>query len=196
MKRLTMLFASLALVSLNVLADQPRETSIDWASEEAIAPLIEFKLDTENGEITYGPNFAFSDKMLSDNFSEIYLVRAINHQGDDQYILYITAQYNDKEWRSYKNAKIKGGLEVKLVAISQNENVCERTNCRYEERLAIPISYITIFTSANMGMNLTIDGNSSYNIILPSSYFKAILDAAPQEGLYDRTPAAAEEQKI
>ncbi|WP_461482771.1 hypothetical protein [Porticoccus sp.] len=189
MKLFSALLAALVLVSLSAFADQSKESTINWQSPEEIATLIEFKLDEVNGEITYGPNFAFSDKVLSDNFSEIYLVRAIDHQGEDQYVLYITAQYNDKSWRSYKNANIKDGAEaVKLVSLSTDENVCAEVSCRYEERMALPLSFITFFDSANMGMNLTIDGNSSFNILLPSSYFKAILDAAPKDGLYDEPP--------
>lgn len=194
MKLFSTLLALLALVSLQTYADQPREASIDWQSPEEIASLIEFKLDADNGEITYGPNFVYSDQKLADNFSEIYLVRAIDHQGDDQYILYITAQYNDKDWRSYKKAQIKDGTKVRLVSLSTDENVCEGVSCRYEERMALPISFITFFDSANMGMNLTIDGNSSYSILLPSSYFKAILNAAPDEELYNRTPGSSDQE--
>jgi len=191
MKLLSQLTAVFALaLSLQVSADEPREASIDWQSSADISTLIEFKLDAVNGEITYGPNFAYSDKALLDNFSEIYLVRAIDHQGQDQYVLYITAQYNDKDWRSYKNAKLKNGAQpIKLVSLSTDMNVCPEASCRYEERMAIPLSMINFFDSANMGMNLTIDGNSSYNIALPSSYFRAILDAAPEEELYDNLPA-------
>ena len=189
MKLVTKLLAALALVSLHAFAEPPKESTINWQSQEEIATLIEFKLDEVNGEITYGPNFAFSDQTLASNFSEIYLVRAIGHQGEDQYVLYITAQYNDKDWRSFKNAKIKDGAQqAKLISISKDENVCAETSCRYEERMALPLTFITFFDSANMGMNLTIDGNSSYNIVLPSSYFKAVLDASPEEALYDKLP--------
>lgn len=189
MKLLSKMLATLALVSLPAFAEPPKESTINWQSSEEISTLIEFKLDEVNGEITYGPNFAFSDQVLASNFSEIYLVRAIDHQGEDQYVLYITAQYNDKDWRSFKDANIKDGAQqAKLVSLSKNENVCAETSCRYEERMALPLSFITFFDSANMGMNLTIDGKSSYNIVLPSSYFKAMLDASPEEALYDDLP--------
>ncbi len=190
MKSLPHILATLSLAfTMQAWADEPKEATIDWQSPAAISTLIEFKLDAVNGEITYGPNFAYSDKTLLDNFSEIYLVRAIDHQGEDQYILYITAQYNDEDWRSYKNAKLKNGAQpVKLVSLSTDMNVCPEASCRYEERMAIPLSMINFFDSANMGMNLTIDGKSSYNIALPSSYFRAILDAAPEEELYDNLP--------
>ncbi len=193
MKLLSKFLATLALVSLPAFAEPPKESTINWQSQDEIATLIEFKLDDVNGEITYGPNFAFSDQILANNFSEIYLVRAIDHEGEDQYVLYITAQYNDKQWRSFKNANIKDGAQqAKLVSLSKNENVCAAISCRYEERMALPLSFITFFDSANMGMNLTIDGNSSYNIVLPSSYFKAILDASPEEALYDKLPGKSQ----
>ena len=190
MQHISKLLAILLLLSTQAFAEQPREATIDWQSPEEIATLIEFKLDEVNGEITYGPNFAFSNDELAKNFSEIYLVRAIDHEGSDQYILYITAQYDDKDWRAYDKAKIKDGSKVRLVSLSKDENVCEDASCRYEERMALPLSFITFFDSASMGMKLTIDGNSSYDIVLPSSYFKAILNAAPEEELYDEPPVA------
>jgi hypothetical protein len=39
-----------------------------------------------------------------------------------------------------------------------------------------------------MGMDLTITGNRTYQIKLPSSYFKAILNAAPDDEVYENLP--------
>ncbi|WP_438952589.1 hypothetical protein [Porticoccus sp.] len=201
MKLIPQILALVALTSLQVHADtnnepasqeSSKEAQINWQSPEEISTLIEYKMDPVNGEITYGPNFALSEKNLSDNFSEIYLVRAVDLEGEDQYVLYITAQYNDEGWRSYTKAKTKDG-EMRLVPMSKDEYVCKAANCRYEERVALPLSFIRFFDSANMGMDLTISGNRTYEIKLPSSYFKAILNAAPEEEVYENLP---EGQKI
>ena len=196
MKIIPQILALLALASLQVHAssdsepvsqEASKEAKINWQSPEEISTLIEYKMDPVNGEITYGPNFALSEKKLSENFSEIYLVRAVDLEGEDQYILYVTAQYNDEGWRSYSKATTKDG-ELRLVPMSKDENVCEAANCRYEERIALPISFINFFDSANMGMDLTITGNRTYQIKLPSSYFKAILNAAPDDEVYENLP--------
>lgn len=201
MKIIPQILALLAVASLQVHADtdkkpvsqeNSKEAQINWQSPEEISTLIEYKMDPVNGEITYGPNFALSEKKLSNNFSEIYLVRAVDLKGEDQYILYITAQYDDEGWRSYTKATTKDG-EIRLVPMSKNEYVCKAANCRYEERIALPLSFINFFDSANMGMDLTITGNRTYEIKLPSSYFKAILNAAPDDEVYENLP---EGQKI
>lgn len=173
------------IVTLQAFAASEPEPTIDWASTEDISSLIEFKLDNEHGEVTYGPNFAVSDKALSDNFSEIYLVRLIDHKGADHYTLYITAQYNDKDWRAYENASNKQGNKLDLITLARNENVCESTSCKYEERLAIPLSFLFFFDGATMGMDLTISGKTTNQIKIPTTYFKAMLNSIPVEGLYD-----------
>ena len=180
----TTLFYGLA--SLNTWATTPPESTINWGSVEEISKLIEFKLDPEHGEITYGPNFAHSDKALADQFSEIYLTRLVDHQGSDHYALYITAQYDDNDWRSYKDASNGMGNKLPMVTLSTNENVCnDAPNCRYEERLAIPLSFIFFFDGATVGMDLTISGNKTNEIKIPIAYFKAMLEAIPEEKLYE-----------
>jgi len=161
------------------------EQSINWASEEDIGKHIEFRLEKEHGEVTYGPNFASSNTDLSDNFSEIYLTRLIDHKGADHYALYITAQYNDTDWRSYENAANKQGNKLPVVTLSKNENVCESTSCRYEERLAIPLSFLYFFDGATMGLDVTLSGSRTNQINIPIAYFKAMMNSIPQESLYD-----------
>ena len=174
-----------ALVSLQAWAATPAESMINWNSAEEIGENIEFRLDPENGEVTYGPNFADSDKALSEHFSEIYLTRLIDHEGADHYALYITAQYNDEDWRSYDNATNKHGEKLPLVTLSKNENVCDNSpSCRYEERLAIPLSFLYFFDGATVGMNLTLSGNKTNKIMIPTTYFRAMLNSMPEEDLY------------
>lgn len=172
--------------SLQAWADSAAKPDINWNSVEEISKQIEYKLDQEHGEVTYGPNFASSAKSLSDNFSEIYLTRLIDHTGADHYALYITAQYNDTDWRSYADAVNKQGNKLPLVTLSKNENVCEgNAACRYEERLAIPLSFLFFFDGATMGLDLTISGNRVDQIMIPTTYFKAMLNSMPEEKLYD-----------
>jgi hypothetical protein len=166
-------------------ASSESKQSINWASEKDISKHIEFRLEKEYGEVTYGPNFAPSDTKLSDHFSEIYLTRLIDHKGADHYALYITAQYNDTDWRSYKGAVNKQGNKLSLVTLSKNENVCENTSCRYEERLAIPLSFLYFFDGATMGLDVTLSGSRTNQINIPSAYFKAMMNSIPQESLYD-----------
>tara|TARA_R110001592_G_scaffold363359_1_gene685148 strand:+ start:8748 stop:9314 length:567 start_codon:yes stop_codon:yes gene_type:complete len=186
MKIAIQILSLFALMSLQAWAATPSESMINWNSAENIGENIEFKLDPENGEVTYGPNFADSDKALSDHFSEIYLTRLIDHKGADHYALYITAQYGDKDWRDYKDATNAHGDKLPLVTLSKNENVCENdATCRYEERLAIPLSFLYFFDGATMGMDFTVSGNKTNQIKIPTTYFRAMLNSMPAEELYD-----------
>lgn len=180
----TVIFLGLAF-SLHAFAAPEAESTINWASEKDIADHIEFKLEKEHGEVTYGPNFASSDTALSDHFSEIYLTRLIDHEGADHYALYITAQYNDTDWRSYEGAANKQGNKLRLVTLSKNENVCESASCRYEERLAIPLSFLYFFDGATMGLDVTLSGSRTNQINIPIAYFKAMMNSIPEEKLYD-----------
>lgn len=184
----TIIFLGLAFTlqaQANPDSSSESEQSINWASEKDIGKHIEFRLEKEHGEVTYGPNFAYSNTDLSDHFSEIYLTRLIDHKGADHYALYITAQYNDSDWRSYENAANKQGNKLPLVTLSKNENVCENTSCRYEERLAIPLSFLYFFDGATMGLDVTLSGSRTNQINIPIAYFKAMMNSIPHESLYD-----------
>jgi hypothetical protein len=186
MKIAIQIISLFALISIQSWAATPPKSVINWNSAEEISEKIEFKLDPENGEVTYGPNFAHSDKALSDHFSEIYLTRLIDHKGADHYALYITAQYDDNDWRSYNAATNVHGDKLPIMTLSKKENVCENAvACRYEERLAIPLSFLYFFDGATIGMDLTISGNRTNQIKIPTSYFKAMLNSMPEETLYD-----------
>lgn len=170
---------------LQAYAAPKTEPTINWGSAEDISSHIEYRLEKEHGEVTYGPNFASSNKALSDNFSEIYLTRLIDHEGADHYAIYITAQYDDTTWRSYKDVVNKRGAKLPLVTLSKNENVCESTSCRYEERLAIPLSFLYFFDGATTGLDLTLSGSKTDQINIPIAYFKAMMNSIPTEDLYD-----------
>ncbi len=185
--------ALFTLSSFQALAAAP-EPVTDWGSVDAIMAGFEFKLDPENGEVTYGPNFADSEASLSDNFSEIYLTRLIDHEGGDHYALYITANYDDTDWRSYKDAVTRRGEKLPLVTLSKEENICEdKPACRYQERLAIPLSFLYFFDGSTSGLRLTISGNRTDQINIPTAYFRAMLQSIPEENLYD---ALDSEKKI
>ncbi len=185
--------ALFTLSSFQALAAAP-EPVTDWGSVDAIMAGFEFKLDPENGEVTHGPNFADSEASLSDNFSEIYLTRLIDHEGGDHYALYITANYDDTDWRSYKDAVTRRGEKLPLVTLSKEENICEdKPACRYQERLAIPLSFLYFFDGSTSGLRLTISGNRTDQINIPAAYFRAMLQSIPEENLYD---ALDSEKKI
>ena len=183
----------LAPKDFDIATNATPEQIKDWGSVEEITAGMEFKLVPANGEVTYGPNFVSSDQSLSDNFSEIYLTRLIDHEGGDHYALYITAQYNDTDWRSYKDAVTRRGEKLPLVTLSKEENVCEdKPACRYQERLAIPLSFLYFFDGSTSGLRLTISGNKTSQINLPAAYFRAMLQSIPEENLYEALDAEKE----
>ena len=71
MKLITSVFATLTLLTLNTWAESPNESTIDWKSAKEVKSLVVLKLDPQQGEVTYGPNFARSDEALLAKYSEI-----------------------------------------------------------------------------------------------------------------------------
>jgi len=155
---------------------------INWSSEESISTHIEIRQDTEYGELTYGPNFALSDEKLSKNFSDIYLMRVVDLNGADHYTVFISAYYKDKDWRSYKTAvNAQGNKNLPISVLSKNNISCSEEVCLYEEKLAIPLSFLYFFDGSVSGLGITIKGKRSDQIIIPASYFKAMLNSIPEE---------------
>ncbi len=178
MKLITQLLTLFVLVTLHVQSIAADETTIDWSSAKEIKELIEFKLDPKNGEVSYGPNFAFSNKLLSDKFSEIYLSRIVDPEDEEHYLLFITAYHNEKDWRAYTTATRKDGDNFSIVTLSKNEDVTNHDALyKYEERLAISLGFIEFADSSSIGLDLIISGNKIDNIKIPSAYFLAMLQS-------------------
>lgn len=178
MKLITQILALFVLATLHTQLIAADETTIDWSSAKEIKELIEFKLEPKNGEVSSGPNFAFSDKALSDKFSEIYLSRIVDPEDEEHYVLFITAHHNEKNWRAYKTAARKDGDSFSIVTLSKHEDVTNNNVLyKYEERLAISMGFIEFADSSSIGLDLIISGNKNDNIKIPSSYFLAMLQS-------------------
>ncbi len=176
MKLITQILALFVLVTLHAPLIAADETTIDWSSAKEIKSLIKLKLEPQNGEVTYGPNFAFSDKALSDKFSEIYLSRIVDLEDEEHYVLFITTHHNEKHWRAYNRAARKNGDTLSIVTISKTEDASiNDVIYKYEERLAIKMGFIEFADSSSIGLDLIISGNKTDNIKIPSSYFLAML---------------------
>ena len=179
--RILMLSSSIFLAH-QVLADAETNPSIDWSSAESIGKHIEVRQDSENGEISYGPNFSKSNPFLSKNFSDIYLLRVVDLSGADHYAIYINAQYEDKDWRSYEIAvNAQGKASLPLTVLSKTGGNCSGAICQYEEKLAIPLSFLYFFDGSVSGLDITISGSRDDRIQIPDTYFKAMLNAIPEE---------------
>tara|TARA_B110000196_G_scaffold39827_1_gene30361 strand:+ start:2312 stop:2866 length:555 start_codon:yes stop_codon:yes gene_type:complete len=180
-------FSILIIISCSTLffqiyTNSKKDQLINWDSEESISNFIEIRQDAENGEITYGPNFSNSSKALSENFSDIYLMRIVDLNGADHYTIYISAKYEDKDWRSYKSAiNAQGNAKLPLTLLSKTNKNCSEEICQYEEKLAIPLSFLYFFDGSVSGLDITIHGNRSDQIIIPAEYFKAMLNSIPEE---------------
>lgn len=173
------IFASLIF---QITACTENKEPINWSSEESISAHIEIKNDAENGEITYGPNFALSNKDLSENFSDIYLMRIVDLQGADHYTIFISARYNDTDWRSYNTAvNAQGNKNLPLSVLSKTKIPCSEQICQYEEKLAIPLNFLYFFDGSVSGLNITLKGKKSHQILIPATYFKAMLNSIQEE---------------
>tara|TARA_B110000503_G_scaffold126340_1_gene194847 strand:+ start:2132 stop:2692 length:561 start_codon:yes stop_codon:yes gene_type:complete len=165
-----------------ISAETTTKPSIDWRSIESISKHIEIRQDSEHGEITYGPNFSTSDQFLSENFSDIYLMRIVDLEGADHYTIYINARYDDKNFRSYESAvNAQGKAKLPLQVLSKTGGTCSTAICQYEEKLAIPLSFLYFFDGSVSGLSITISGNRSDQIKIPDTYFKAMLNAIQEE---------------
>ncbi len=176
MKLISRMLLLFMLVTLNTPLIAADETTIDWSSAKEIKSLIKLKLEPQNGEVTYGPNFAFSDKLISDKFSEVYLSRIVDPEDEEHYVLFITTLHNEKNWRAYNQAARKNGDALSIVTISRTEDVTNNDKIyKHEERLAIKMGFIEFADSSSIGLDLIISGNKTDNIKIPSSYFLAML---------------------
>ena len=181
MKLITSILTTLTLLSLNAWAESSNETTIDWKSAKEVKSLVVLKLDPQLGEVTHGPNFARSDEALLAKYSEIYLTMSLNPNNEEFYTLFITAHHNDKDWHSYDTAKRKDGDKLDLQTLAKNENVSvNNVDYKYEERLAISMSFIDFADGFDFGLELTISGNQTDTLMIPATYFRAMMQSMPQ----------------
>ncbi len=173
-KQISILFV---LATMNTWVVASEEATINWTSVEEIKDLMELQLHPEYGEVTYGPNFALSDRLLLANFSNIYLVRVVDPEDEESYMLYITVVHNDDDWRIYEHAK-KGRSILPLAVLAKNKDILvDNITYKFEEKLAIAFDFADIIDAAFSGtyVDLTISGKKNNNIKIPSSYFQAVL---------------------
>ena len=180
MKLITQIFALFILGTCQTWAANADETTIDWSSTEQIKGLIELNLHPEHGEVSYGPNFAKSDRILLKDYSEIYLARVVAPDDEEFYTIYITVNHNDDDWRAYQTATKKDGHKLPLTTLAKNENVSsDKITYKYEERLAVSMHFID-FADAAFAVSpfeLTISGNKTDNIKIPNGYFLAMMQS-------------------
>ena len=175
MKFFTQIVVLFILGSLHSWAAEDKETAIDWASAEDIKSHIILTLEPQKGEVASGPNLAHSDKILSEQFSEIYLVRSTHLDDGEKYILYITALYAGDGWRDYTSATA-GGDDVPLALLSKTAPSCnDKATCKYEERLAVSLSFFDVIDAMSAGLNVILTGNQTTHIKIPGSYCTAIM---------------------
>jgi len=178
MKLITSIFAASILLSLNAWSESPNETTIDWKSAKEVKSLVELKLDPELGEVTYGPNFALSDNLLMEKYSEIYLTRRIDPKNEESYSLFVTAHDNDQDWHSYDTATKKDGERLGIETIVKNENVSvNNVDYKHEEQMAISMTFIDFADGFDFGLELTISGNQKDTLMIPATYFRAMLQS-------------------
>jgi len=181
MKLITSILATLTLLTSNAWAESPNESTIDWKIAKEVKSLVVLKLDPQLGEVTYGPNFARSDEALLAKYSEIYLTMSINPKNEEFYTLFVTAHDNDQDWHSYDTATKKDGEKLDLQTIARNENISvNNVDYKHEEQLLISMSFIDFVDGFDFGMELTITGNQEEKLMLPATYFRAMMQSMPQ----------------
>ena len=109
-------------------------------------------------------------------------MRIVDLNGADHYTIYISAKYEDKDWRSYKSAiNAQGNAKLPLTLLSKTNKNCSEEICQYEEKLAIPLNFLYCFDGAVSGLNITVKGKKSHQILMPATYFKAMLNSIQEE---------------
>lgn len=205
MKAISQLTAFIILCSLQswaIATEVETENSIiDWAEPNSIKEHMVYKLSPIKGEQTFAPNVVLSDPNLSENFSEIYLVRSESFEEGEVFTLFVTASYMDINWRNYNKAVTSKDIELEVTTLKKRQMDCSDKNIcagkkRYEEQLALNIDFIEIVDSMATNLDLTlsnqnsregdsIESNSIKNsqaknkraeiIKIPGSYFLAIM---------------------
>jgi hypothetical protein len=180
MKLITQILALFILGTCQSWAADADETTIDWGSTEAIKGLIELNLHPTHGEVSYGPNFAKSDRTLLKNFSEIYLARVVAPDDEESYTIFITVVHNDDDLRTYKTATKKDGQKLSMATLTTNENVSsDNMTYKYEERLAVSMHFVDFADAAfsTSPFEVTISGNKTDVIKIPNGYFLAMMQS-------------------
>ena len=167
------------------------QTPINWASPKSIKEHMVYKLEPVKGESTFAPNVALSDPTLTENFSEIYLVRSENFEDGESFTLFVTASYTDNKWRNYNKATTAKDDVLDISTLKKTKMGCDnKGSCNYEEQLAITLGFLEIVDSMSTHLELILGNNSlsssSLNntsnsnqrvdhIKIPGSYFLAIM---------------------
>ena len=159
--------------------DQP---SINWSSPDDIKNHMVYKLIPVKGEATFAPNLVLLDPSLSENFSEIYLVRTENFEDGEIFTLYVTALYHDTEWRNYTSVTSPRADDLSLTTITKKAFGCDhKSSCQYEEKLSIEIGFIEIIDSLTTNLELNITGEKTQKITLPGNYLLAMMRTIKSE---------------
>jgi hypothetical protein len=109
-------------------------------------------------------------------------MRIVDLQGADHYTIFISARYNDTDWRSYNTAvNAQGNKNLPLSVLSKTNISCSEQICQYEEKLAIPLNFLYFFDGSVSGLNITVIGKKSHQILIPATYFKAMLNSIQEE---------------
>jgi hypothetical protein len=156
---------------------KPKEqAAIDWSSPNDIKKHMVYKLIPIKGEGTFAPNLALSNPLLSENFSEIYLARTENFDDGEVFTLYVTALYNDTDWRDYTGVSSPKADDLSFTALTKKEHGCDNKNlCKYEENLSIEIGFIEIIDSLTTSLDLTLTGKKNHHIKIPGNYLLAMM---------------------
>lgn len=169
MKFLSQLTAFIILCSLQSWATatevKAENSTIDWAEPNSIKEHMTYILSSAKGEQTFAPNVVLSDPNLSENFSEIYLVRSENFEEGEVFTLFITASYMDTKWRNYNKAVTSKDIELEVSTLKKikpdSSNDISSSKKRYKEELALNIDFIEIVDSMAGGLDLTLSNQNS-----------------------------------
>lgn len=169
-------------LSFNVFAEDTVQNNIDWRSKKDIREHIFFTLEPQRGEVTHGPNFALSDEVSSDDFSETYLIRSMKIDDEELYTLHITGFYRDNDWRNYTKARTAEGDQLPLVVLEKTKLSCDKKDlCQYEEKLAIRLDFIDVVDAMTTHLEIIISGNRTDHIKIPGNYFLAMMQSIKAE---------------
>jgi hypothetical protein len=155
---------------------------IDGSSPNDIKNHMVYKLIPVMGEATFAPNLVSLDPSLSENFSEIYLVRTENFDEGEIFTLFVTALYTDTGWRNYTDVTSPRANDLSLATITKKSHGCDHKNfCQYEERISIEIGFVEIIDSLTTNLELNIIGKKTQKITIPGNYLLAMMRTIKSE---------------
>lgn len=191
-----LLIAALALVSVGALA---QEAPAVTAASVKIATVT--KTDAFSPDVAYiGPDVKLTfpnpiAQLPPDKVSQSLAIECAKKSGHCTYMVIITVDYTDANWRFINSASLEGGAALQVQSLSRDVIDCggafdDSPGCEYEESVGAILTSGFLASHKATGFQLKV-GQHIYTI--SSAYVQGFLSAVPASAMGEQSlsPAVA-----